>query len=300
MKAVGATLEKTSLKVSGLECNGLDFEGQFYFSLALVPGVLGLIVVVAGAVWGWTILRSRSAQTQPLATLALKMCLATGYFFVYPVAAKSLSMFACIPEPIPDPQASYLASAPWIECGKRTHSHLAATSGSVLAVLALISTAIGYAVFRWRHDHHSVVGSAVGFLHESYRSHVWWFEGAVLLRRVAIAAFVSILPRGSVFVTPLLLTVLLGGVILVYQKRPYASAAAQRLEIATLIGSSISLVIVQNMSLTGESTSLALASALFIGLNGAVVITAGIYLVAPLISLAGSLTSTRRTSFAVQ
>ena len=129
---------------------------------------------------------------------------------------------------------------------------------------------------------------------------MWWFEGAVLLRRVAIAAFVSILPRGSVFVAPLLLITLLGGVIRVYQKRPYMSSSAQSLEIATLISAAVSLVVVQNMSFTGESTSLALAYALFIGLNGAVVITAGIYLVAPLISLAGSLTSTRKTSFVVQ
>ena len=295
MRMVGATLEKTSLKISGLECNGLGFEGQFYFSLLLVPGVLSLIVVVAGLIYVNLVFRNQSSR--PLLTMALKMVLAAGYFFFYPVAARCLSMFSCIPEPIPDPSASYLGSAPWIRCGSPTHTHLAATSGFVLGVLALLSVGLSWMVRKWRHSHTSVVGSAVGFLHESYRESVWWFESAVLARRVAIAAFVSILPRGSIFVAPFLLFTLLGSVTMVFVKRPFQSPAAHQLEVATLLASISSLVVVQNMSLTHSESSLALSSALFIGANGAVLAAAGVYLILPLFALASSLGTKRGRSW---
>ena len=157
-------------------------------------------------------------------------------------------------------------------------------------------TGIRAAVARWRHAHDSVVGGALAFLHESYRDSAWWFEGVVLARRVAIAAFASVLPRGSVFVAPLLLGTLLSGIFAVFVKRPYASQAAHKLELATLAATAFSLSIVTDMSDTDAGSSIVLGSIFFIIVNGAVLAVAAVYVALPLLALAAEAGSKRRSS----
>ncbi|KNC52987.1 uncharacterized protein AMSG_12242 [Thecamonas trahens ATCC 50062] len=293
MELVASLVSRATLQVTGLECNGIGFAGEYYLFLFLLPMLLVALVVAAVAVrilLASTGSTSQSAvvastaqswRVRALVTATGKYALITFYFFVFPIASKSLAMFACVPENVTRPRASYLASAPWIVCWRERHVQLAVVAACVLAMMAGASIVVAARMRQAIADRG--VASTCTFLYAGFTAKAWWFEGVVLGRRLAVAVFASILPRSSVFVGPMLQCVLLAYLLALLLVRPYRSRLALQLEMGAAAMALVSLMLVSSMAETGETASLALMTLMFIAGNGCVVLAGAAALFMPII-----------------
>ncbi|KNC52720.1 uncharacterized protein AMSG_12188 [Thecamonas trahens ATCC 50062] len=283
--------------VTGLECNGIGFAGEYVLFWALGPIMLAALALafaavrlsfkshaarspVGGTAVGLLAAARTAAQLRAAAT---KYALVTFYLFVYPLVARSLTLFACVPEQVSHPQASYLASAPWLRCGSSEQVSLALSSGAVLLLVAAAVTVIALQMRSAVVDGRDT--TAYAFLYAGFVHRAWWFEGVVLARRVGVAVFASLLPPGTVFASPALQAVVVAFLLVLLFVRPNRTNLALQLEAAATVTALISVVLVQNMLYTATKSSLAAMTLLVIVLNGAVIaaLTAG--LLAPLFVL---------------
>ena len=259
-------MEKINLQISGLHCSGLTFAGRFYLLLSLIPCTWALVGVSGLAV------KLTSSQVRHLYQRVITLVAASGYFFVYPVLEACFSMFSCVPEPIPNPQASYLSSAPWIKCG--THEHRGLVTVAVVTILIIISlllaifaslTRFGGAFFT-----RIIPPRSLAFLSDGFRKGASSFEAAIFGRRFLFALFAAVLPKGSVVTAPILTALLVASLVILLVYRPYERhAVAMRLEVAQLSVAAIILVAVQNVQETSDRLTIILVTiALISGIVG--------------------------------
>ncbi|KNC47946.1 uncharacterized protein AMSG_11797 [Thecamonas trahens ATCC 50062] len=267
--------QRINVQISGLECYGISYAGQFYILLALVPCIWA-VVCVAGLV------TRVSSAPRRLGEGMWRLCAATVYFFAYPVAEACFAVFACIPEPIPNPEASYLAGAPWIKCGGHVQVQLAGVAAVALVVLMAIMGVMGWSV--WQRGGVVPYG-AVRFLTDGLEPERWWYEGAVMVRRLAFALVAAVLPRGSVFVAPMLLVLLLGGIVSCMAWRPYENRAALTMDVAQLVVSAFVVVSVQNLQETRDTGSIVGMTVLLTAAIGAVLGYMCVYVAHPIVTL---------------
>ncbi|KNC55803.1 fibronectin type III domain-containing protein [Thecamonas trahens ATCC 50062] len=257
MEVVGALVSRTTLQVTGLECNGIDFAGEYYLFLALLP----ILLVALGA-----------------ATVIVRVLLASAGSNSEGVVMAGVARSR---RNVSHPRASYLASAPWMACWRGRHLELVVVAGVVLAAIAC--TVAFVATRMWYAINGAGTTSAYAFLYTGFTAQAWWFEGVVLGRRFGVAVFVSILPRGSVFVGPMLQCVLLAYLLALVLIRPYRAGLALQLEIGAAVMALVSLMLVSSMAETGETSSLALMTLMFIVGNGCVVVVGVTTLLVPAI-----------------
>ena len=237
-------LEKLNVQVASLSCNGLSFSGRFYFAISLCPGVLAILAAVTAA--RWIILRT-PASREHLVVTSLKMGVGIIYFFLFPIVSQSFSMYACLPERIPDPPSSYLVSAPWIKCGSPEHRSLLVVATLVVVALLAVSFGIGAQV----RAHHP----SVAFLRDAFVDRAWWYEGFKLVWRIVVALFISAIPTKSSILPVLVVSVLLLAMSISTQILPYHSLSLSRLELSSFCVLILSVVVVDHMSDVNSSHS---------------------------------------------
>lgn len=130
----------------------------------------------------------------------------------------------------------YMVSYPWVPCSSISEEHRTLIT---IALFFLFVYVIGVPVlfvgqllyYRRRialHDH--VVEHRIGFLYETYRPEVFWFEAAWLGRRTLISVCVSLIASG-LFSTGAVLVVLLASLFVQRHVMPFSSQSANYLEL---------------------------------------------------------------------
>ncbi|KNC49657.1 uncharacterized protein AMSG_05710 [Thecamonas trahens ATCC 50062] len=271
-------LERASLTLTGIGCIGAHQLGQFWVFVLLTAGPVVVCLVLR--------LVPDYAGNRRRADLAAGTL---GYLFVFPLIQRSLAYFSCVPDPTPGVHASYLDSVPWVACGSREHIALIASALTVLlAIAALVTVAItiartAIAVERdgghdeaehtlplldstgehrsGGHSHHH----PLAFLWEAFRSQVWWFEGVIFARRVAIATISAVVPHDSVFVGGGLAAVVALALGAHLRWHPLSDSRAMQLETASLVATLVVLRMVSMMdAATAASTIESLAATVIV------------------------------------
>ena len=271
-KVFGDVVDHANIQITGLGCSGLDFAGQFYFFLALLPALLLLL----GIAFMIRLFSSRNADNRPvlvhssdelssLPERAVNIALVLVYFMFFPLLFTALTMFACESSE----SGTYLAHAPWIRCWSSTHQPLAGVAGAVIVCLGVLTVFVAVAMRDPIRREESFE-----FLCSGYNQEMWWFEGLVVFRRIVVALLAAVLPKNSPFASVFLTVVLGSAFAAVLVLNPYRSPLASRLEAASVAMSGVSVVLAASLAYadqSSESTVVAL-SAMFIFGNSLVII----------------------------
>ena len=265
--------ERVNLRLAGLECAGLSVAEQLYVKLSLFPIVTVVTLVAAGF----------TAAFKPLLRPLLSsrvghILIGAAFFFIYPVFVICLDVFSCVPEDIPHPHASYLASAPWIQCWTSTHYHMVAAASTGIVVTtagaALVATLVARA-------------SPVALvLRHPYVAAAWWFEGIITLRRIAVAAAIALGGPNSSFTAPLLVFIILASLVTTLVAKPFVSLTAHALEVSTHVVLLVTLSLAQAAGETGNDGSVLAYALSIVVLNAGVVLVAAAALTFPLLRAA--------------
>ncbi|KNC56186.1 uncharacterized protein AMSG_11696 [Thecamonas trahens ATCC 50062] len=285
LKTLHGILERASLTLTGLACLQVGPVGEFWVFVAIATSP----ALVCGAL-------AAMARSQQVYERGLRGAGTLAYLFVFPLVQRSLAQVSCVPDPTPGSSYEYLDATPWIRCG--SHAQIA-LAGSAVAVLVAVCCGVVWvsrivlsararkmihveteserrellSSLRGRHgedeDEHPLA-----FLWEPYRDEAWWFEAVVLVRRVAIACSVALIPRKSVFVGGVLVAIVGVSLGVHIHLNPLRDAVAQWTESAALVGVLAVLRLTAMMDEAGPSAESAVLSWGVVGVAVGVVGTA--------------------------
>lgn len=153
------------------------------------------------------------------------------YFLYFELANRTLAVFNCVAEPVTGDK--YLSMLPWLRCSSDTQwSTLAkmgiASSAVYVAGIPLLFAALLLA-FR-RHSHERRVKYWLGNLYYCYRPSMYWFELAMLTRRLLLAILISVTPQSTPFRAAAIILVLWVALVVQHLVRPFAVERDNRLE----------------------------------------------------------------------
>lgn len=186
--------------------------------------------------------RTRSIQQirhHPSSTLFEKI-LGVALFLLYAsyfeLTTATLTLFQ------PCDAQDYMAAYPWLRCHSGESQYLMLISlGGLFALIYVIGIPLlfTYLLYRFRgvihSPEHDEVEHWLGFLYECYRRKVYWFELAWILRRLLLAASISILSRFSALSSAAILAILLISVVIQVKVKPFRDPLENTMELLSLV-----------------------------------------------------------------
>lgn len=137
---------------------------------------------------------------------------------------------------------NYMIAYPWIKCHTYDHQYLVLMIlGGIFATLYVLGIPLlfGWLLYRYRRvihsPEHEKVEHWLGFLYECYRRKVYWFELVWILRRLLLAASISVLSRYTALSSASVLAILLISVIIQVKAKPFRDSKENTLELLSLV-----------------------------------------------------------------
>eukprot|EP01122_Echinamoeba_exundans_P017858 TRINITY_DN9809_c0_g1_i1.p1 TRINITY_DN9809_c0_g1~~TRINITY_DN9809_c0_g1_i1.p1 ORF type:complete len:1715 (-),score=214.35 TRINITY_DN9809_c0_g1_i1:28-5172(-) len=150
-------------------------------------------------------------------------------------------------------QDGYMVALPWIPCDSSVSSSFSSLMilGYIFLFLYLLGIPIlfGVLLLRNRRELQSPnVEAKIGFLYESYKPSIWWFEMVWLARRILLSVIIVLVPDTSVFRAGGVITVLIASAFIQRRWRPFASNFANTMELFATVCIIYSLVISRELA----------------------------------------------------
>eukprot|EP01087_Luapelamoeba_hula_P021213 TRINITY_DN7378_c0_g1_i6.p1 TRINITY_DN7378_c0_g1~~TRINITY_DN7378_c0_g1_i6.p1 ORF type:complete len:448 (+),score=64.01 TRINITY_DN7378_c0_g1_i6:547-1890(+) len=174
---------------------------------------------------------------------AVKWWIYIAYFFFFDMATRSLAPFNCIDDPL-DTSKSYVQALPWLQCYQMTWDYLAGLSAGMLVMYTAgipVVVAVILLYYRQRIGD-PVVNDKIGFFYVCYKPRYYWFELAIIARRLMLAVFLSVIPHTSLARPTLIVGCFLAALVVQLWVWPFKKRRDNVLEVLSLSAVTLTFV----------------------------------------------------------
>jgi hypothetical protein len=190
-----------------------------------------------------------AAPTGPQNSVAAKI----QYCILFLLFASHFELCIAVLKILKPCQEGYMVALPWIPCDSSASPSFRALMilGYIFLLLYLLGIPVlfGYLLLRNRRDLQSPrVEAKIGFLYESYKHQVWWFEMIWLARRILLSIIIVLVPESSVFRTGGVITILIASAFIQRRWRPFASNFANTMDLFATVCIIYSVVISRELA----------------------------------------------------
>lgn len=160
------------------------------------------------------------------------------YLLYFELANRVFEVFNCVKED--QTNKKYMQNLPWLECSSKTEWGELKNIALIFIFIYVIGIPLFFSILLLKFRHRTRTDPKTKYwlgrtITGSYRPEFYWFEMVLILRRLALAALISLVPVGSPFQASGVFFVLVASLACQYYLQPYSTPSENVVEEIGLI-----------------------------------------------------------------